>query len=156
MDLCFINDFKFLIVQMWFKQTNSYNYVPGLARTYYHLFIGLKRNNTVQKNFMGGYTIRNSQHFFHFFRNVNICSAKLQAFSAHARDCHVNNNKLKIQDGAMIAEWGDCVNQSMLNVEGSGPGASILKFDIFQFLKWLCLDQNNNFGILVVLLVLNY
>ena len=43
----------------------------------------------------------------------------------------------------------------MLNVEGSNPGASILKFGLFQFSKWLCLDKNNNLGISVALLVLN-
>ena len=29
----------------------------------------------------------------------------------------------------------------MLKVEGSNPGASILKFGLFQFSKWLCLDK---------------
>ena len=43
----------------------------------------------------------------------------------------------------------------MLKVEGSNLGLSILKFGLFQFLKWLCLEKNNNLGILVVLLVLN-
>ena len=43
----------------------------------------------------------------------------------------------------------------MLKVEGSNPGASILKFGIFQFSKWLYLDKNNNLGISVALLVLN-
>ena len=43
----------------------------------------------------------------------------------------------------------------MLKVEGSNPGASILKFGLFQFSKWLCLDKNNNLGISVALLVLN-
>ena len=43
----------------------------------------------------------------------------------------------------------------MLKVEGSNPGASILKFGLFQFSKWLCLDKNNNLRILVALLVLN-
>ena len=35
----------------------------------------------------------------------------------------------------------------MLKVESSNLGASILKFGLFQFSKWLCLDQNNNLGI---------
>ena len=43
----------------------------------------------------------------------------------------------------------------MLKVEGSNPGASILKFGLFQFSKWLCLDKNNNLEISVALLVLN-
>ena len=43
----------------------------------------------------------------------------------------------------------------MLKVEGSNPGTSILKFGLFQFLMWLCLDKNNNLGISVALLVLN-
>ena len=43
----------------------------------------------------------------------------------------------------------------MVKVEGSNPGASILKFDLFQITKWLCLDKNNNLGISVALLVLN-
>ena len=43
----------------------------------------------------------------------------------------------------------------MLKVEGSNPGASILKFGLFQFSKWLYLDKNNNLGISVVLLVIN-
>ena len=42
----------------------------------------------------------------------------------------------------------------MLKVEGSGPGASIQKFGLLQFSKWLGLD-NNNLGILVALLALN-
>ena len=42
----------------------------------------------------------------------------------------------------------------MLKVEGSNPGVSILKFGLFQFLKWLHLDKNNYLGILVALLVL--
>ena len=56
-----------------------------------------------------------------------------------------------------MAEW---VNVSinhlpMLKVKGLNLGASILKFGLFQFSKWLCLDKNNNLGILVLLLVLN-
>ena len=43
----------------------------------------------------------------------------------------------------------------MLKVEGSNPGASILKFGLFQFSKWLCLDKNNKLEISVALLVLN-
>ena len=43
----------------------------------------------------------------------------------------------------------------MLKVKGSNPGASILKFGLFQFSKWLCLDKNNNLKISVALLVLN-
>ena len=43
----------------------------------------------------------------------------------------------------------------MLKVEGSNPGASILKFGLFLFSKWLCLDKNNNLEISVTLLVLN-
>ena len=40
-------------------------------------------------------------------------------------------------------------------LEGSNLGTSILKFGLFQFSKWLHLDQNANLGILVALLVLN-
>ena len=43
----------------------------------------------------------------------------------------------------------------MLKVKGSNPGASILKFGLFQSSKWLCLEKNNNLRILVALLVLN-
>ena len=32
----------------------------------------------------------------------------------------------------------------MLKVEGSNPGASILKFGLFLFWKWLYLNKNNN------------
>ena len=38
----------------------------------------------------------------------------------------------------------------MLKVKGSNPGASILKFGLFQFSKWLHFDKSNNLGILVV------
>ena len=43
----------------------------------------------------------------------------------------------------------------MRKVESSSPGTSILKFNLFQFSKWVCLDKNNNLGIAVALLVLN-
>ena len=43
----------------------------------------------------------------------------------------------------------------MLKVEGSNLGTSILKFGLFQFSKWLCLDKNNNLGISVALVALN-
>ena len=43
----------------------------------------------------------------------------------------------------------------MLKVEGSNPGASVLKFGLFLFSKRLCLGKNNNLGISVMLLVLN-
>ena len=42
----------------------------------------------------------------------------------------------------------------MLKVEGSNPGASILKLGLFQYSKWLCLDKNNNLRISVALLVI--
>ena len=42
----------------------------------------------------------------------------------------------------------------MLNVGGSHLGATILKFGLFQFSKWLGLDKNNNLGISVALVVL--
>ena len=44
---------------------------------------------------------------------------------------------------------------SMLKVKGSNPGASIFKFGLFQFSKWLCLDKNENLWISVALLILN-
>ena len=43
----------------------------------------------------------------------------------------------------------------MLKAKGSNPGASILKFGLFQFTKWLGLDKNKNLRISVALLVLN-
>ena len=59
-------------------------------------------------------------------------------------------------DLAVVAEWVNMSinHQPMLKVEDSNSGASILKFGLFHFLKWMCLDKNNNLGILVVLLVL--
>ena len=44
----------------------------------------------------------------------------------------------------------------MLKVKVSNPGITNLKFGLFQFSKWLCLDKNNNLGILVVLLVASW
>ena len=41
---------------------------------------------------------------------------------------------------AVVAEW---VNQYLRSM-GSNPGASILKFGLFLFSKWLCSDKNNN------------
>ena len=57
----------------------------------------------------------------------------------------------------MMGEIGksQSIINPMLKVEGSNPGAAILKFGLFQFSKWLCLDKNNNLGISVALLVLN-
>ena len=62
-----------------------------------------------------------------------------------------------IANRALVAEWVNVsINHNpMLKIEGSNLGASILKFGLFQFSKWLCSEKNNNLGISVELLVLN-
>ena len=56
-----------------------------------------------------------------------------------------------------MAEWVNVSinHEPMLKVKVSNPGVSILKFGLFQFSKWFCLDKNNNLGVSVALLVLN-
>ena len=72
-----------------------------------------------------------------------------------------SNAKIQSKLGELTEQWWlsglmcQSIINPMLSVEGSNLGASILKFSIFQFSKWLCLDKNNNLGISVALLVLN-
>ena len=67
--------------------------------------------------------------------------------------------KLKIYDGTIkliyTKTWwlSGLMCQSIIN-QCSNPGASILKFGLFQFFKGLYLDKKNNLRILVALLVL--
>ena len=68
---------------------------------------------------------------------------------------HILNNSIHTEPWWLSGLMCQSIINPMLKVEGSNPGASILKFGLFQFSKWLCLDKNNNLGISVALLVLN-
>ena len=65
--------------------------------------------------------------------------------------------RIAYSNRAVVAEWVNVqsIINPMLKVEGSNTGASILKFGLYQFSKWMHLDKNNNLGISVALLVLN-